>query len=229
MLDSERTFDWILIVGRPEISPDAAVRIANRTEGYDRKLEFVLAAGARVMAREGYGMSTMRKVSREADMSLAGLYHYFASKEELLFLIQFHTFDSILERLTERLESVEDPKHRLRVMVTNHLEHFLSRMNELKVCASDMETLTGEYHEQVRTLRQRYLKTALEIVEAIAKEVGTSRVDPWLATLYLFGMLNWIYMWFPAAEDTSAETLANQVMVLFLEGFLPREPGQSKE
>jgi len=206
-----------------EISTDAAVRLANRTEGYDRKLEHVLAAGARVMAREGYGMSTMRKVSSEADMSLAGLYHYFASKEELLFLIQFHTFDSILERLTVRLESVQDPEQRLRVMVTNHLEHFLSRMNELKVCASDMETLTGDYHERVRTLRQRYLTTTLGIVEAIAEDVGTSRVGPWPATLYLFGMLNWIYMWYPAVEGTKAEELGDQVLALFLDGFLPRK------
>ncbi len=205
-----------------EIATDATGRLVNRTEGYDRKLEHVLAAGARVMAREGYGRSTMRMVAREADMSLAGLYHYFASKEELLFLIQFHTFDSILERLAERLESLEDPKERLREMVTNHLEHFLSRMNELKVCASEMEALSGDYYERVRALRQRYLKAALEIVESIAENAGKSGVDPWLATLYLFGMLNWIYMWYPAVEGTSAGKLADQVLILFLDGFLPR-------
>jgi AcrR family transcriptional regulator len=190
---------------------------------FDNRLESVLAAAARVMARDGYGRSTIRKVSREAKLSLAGLYHYFESKEELLFLIQYHTFDEILRRLTERLESVSDPEERLRVMVTNHLEHFLSRMNELKVCASEMETLTGDYYEQVRALRQRYLKTTLKIVESIGKEAGDSKVKPRLATLYLFGMLNWIYMWYPASEGMSAETLADQVLILFLDGYLPRE------
>jgi AcrR family transcriptional regulator len=204
-------------------STDSVARLVNRTEGYDRKLEHVLAAGARVMAREGYGLSTIRKVAREADMSLSGLYHYFASKEELLFLIQHHTFDSILRGLAERLVGVQDPRERLREMVINHLEHFLARMDELKVCASDMETLTGDYYDQVRALRQRYLKTALEIVESLGEGATTTRVDPWQATLYLFGMLNWIYMWYPAIEGATANELGDQVLTLFLEGYLPRK------
>ena len=207
----------------PVKSTDPLIRSAGRTSAFAHKLDTILGAAAHVMAREGYSQSTIRKVAREADMSLAGLYHYFASKEELLFLIQFHTFDMILHRLGERLAPVTHPRDRLRVMVVNHLEHFLSRMNELKVCASEMETLTGDYHERVRALRQRYLRTTLEIVESIGDEAGKSRVDPWPATLYLFGMLNWIYMWYPAVEGTSAEELADQVLILFLDGFLPRE------
>jgi AcrR family transcriptional regulator len=197
-------------------------RATVRTPAFDSKLELIVAAAARVIAREGYGQSTIRGVAREAGMSLAGLYHYFASKEELLYLIQFHTFDVIVARLTERLAEVTEPRERLRVMVANHLEHFLARMNELKVCASEMDSLSGEYYEDVRTLRQRYLKVTLEIVDTIGARAGGSRVDPWLATLYLFGMLNWIYMWYPAAEGMTVGMLTDQVMSLFLDGFLPR-------
>ncbi len=211
-------------MAQPPSSPSAQrVRSADRSTSFDHRLELLLSAAARVMAREGYGRSTIRMVSREANLSLAGLYHYFGSKEELLFLIQYHTFDAILRRLVERLEGVADPSQRLRVMVTNHLEHFLARMNELKVCASEMETLSGDYHEQVRALRQRYLRVTLDIVESIGAVAGGSKVNPWLATLYLFGMLNWIYMWYPSAEGMSAETLADQVLILFLEGYLPRK------
>jgi AcrR family transcriptional regulator len=207
----------------PVPSNELLIRPTGTASAFDHKLDAVLGAAARVMAREGYGRSTIRMVAREADMSLAGLYHYFASKEELLFLIQFHTFETILNRLDERLAAVTDPRERLRVMVVNHLEHFLSRVNELKVCAGEMETLSGDFHERVRALRQRYLKTTLEIVESISEEAGKSRVDSWPATLHLFGMLNWIYMWYPAAEGTSAEELADQMLILFLDGFLPRE------
>jgi len=204
-------------------STEILVRTSGKTSAFDHKLDAILGAAARVMAREGYGQSTIRKVAREADMSLAGLYHYFSSKEELLFLIQFHTFDTILRHLDERLKSISDPRERLRVMVVNHLEHFLSRMNELKVCAGEMETLSGDFHERVRALRQRYLKTTLEIVESIGETVGTPGVEPWPATLFLFGMLNWIYMWYPEQEETPGDILTDQLVTLFLEGYLPRD------
>lgn len=202
--------------GRPE----------SRTSSYDRKFEHVLRAGARVISREGYGQATIRQVAGEAKMSLAGLYHYFSSKEELLFLIQSHTFETLLERLREKLEPVGDPRERLRIMVANHLEHFLDRMNELKVCAREMESLRGEYYERVRGLRQEYLRIALGIVEAIRQDAGGSKIDLRLATLYLFGMLNWIYMWYPGGEEMPGEVLADQLITLFLDGFLPREASE---
>ena len=136
-------------------------------------------------------------------MSLAGLYHYFSSKEELLFLIQLHTFEAILEGLKRKLDGVVDPEQRLRVMVLNHLEHFLSRMDDLKVCARELESLSGEHYDRVRALRQQYLRVTLQIVESIGTTAGASRVRPRLATLYLFGMLNWIYMWYPAEEGSA--------------------------
>ena len=195
----------------------------SRSSLYDERLERVLTAGARVIAREGYGQATIRQVASEAGLSLAGLYHYFSSKEELLFLIQFHTFESIPERLKQKLDGVRDPVERLRVTVLNHLEHFLSRMDDLKVCARELESLSGEYYERVRALRQQYLRVALEIVETINTQAGPSKIRPRLATLYLFGMLNWIYMWYPAQSGTPGEAMADQLVTLFLEGYLPRE------
>ena len=38
----------------------------------------------------------MRDLSRASGMSLAGLYYYFESKEKLLYLIQKHTFATIM-------------------------------------------------------------------------------------------------------------------------------------
>jgi AcrR family transcriptional regulator len=193
-----------------------------RSSAFDGKLAQVLSVGARVIARQGYGQATIRQVASEAEMSLAGLYHYFSSKEELLFLIQFHTFDAILAQLERKLEGIADPAARLRVMVVNHLEHFLARMDDLRVCARELESLHGAYYEQVRTLRQRYLKITLEIVESLGGPGEPARINPRLATLYLFGMLNWIYMWHPAAQRTPAEELADQLISLFLLGYLPR-------
>jgi len=201
----------------------APPRSGARSRIYDEKLESVLTAGARVISREGYGQATIRQVAGEAGMSLAGLYHYFSSKEELLFLIQFHTFGAIVERLERKLDRVEDPQERLRVLVLNHLAHFLSRMDDLKVCARELESLSGEYYERVRALRQRYHRITLEIVESIAERAGGAGIRPQVATLCLFGMLNWIYMWYPAQTGLAGEALADQLVALFLGGYLPRE------
>jgi AcrR family transcriptional regulator len=203
-------------------NPEPATQPKPRTTSYDRKLERVLAGAARVFARDGYGSATIREVARETSMSLAGLYHYFSSKEELLFLVQMHAFEAILAGLEEVLAGVEEPEARLRVLVANHLEHFLEHMDELKVCAHEMESLSGDYYERVEELRRRYFRVALDMVTSLGTVSGARAVDARLATLYLFGMLNWIYMWYPAERNTPAEVLGEELVALFLNGFLPR-------
>ena len=69
----------------------------------------------------------MRDLSRASGMSLAGLYYYFESKERLLFLIQKHTFTTIVQRLKTRLEGVSDPEQQIRIFILNHLEYFLAK------------------------------------------------------------------------------------------------------
>src|SRR5215467_5731349 len=72
---------------------------------FDRRLADVLSHASRIFCEKGYEGASMRDLSRATGMSLAGLYHYFESKEELLYLIQKHTFTTIIGNLRQRLES----------------------------------------------------------------------------------------------------------------------------
>ncbi|MEX0979486.1 MAG: helix-turn-helix domain-containing protein, partial [Gemmatimonadota bacterium] len=88
---------------------------------YDEKLARILRESAAVFAEKGYHRASIRDIAAATGVSLSGLYYYFSSKEELLFLIQEHCFGTILERLREDLERVSRPQDRLRLLVRNHL------------------------------------------------------------------------------------------------------------
>src|SRR5689334_9987869 len=77
---------------------------------FDRRLADVLSHASRIFCEKGYEGASMRDLSRATGMSLAGLYHYFESKEELLYLIQKHTFTTIIDSLRRKLGSSNDPK-----------------------------------------------------------------------------------------------------------------------
>src|ERR1700688_4561222 len=112
-------------------SPSTARRVSVRrlraapASRYDRRLGEILAHATEVFCEKGYEGASMRDLSRESGMSLAGLYYYFESKERLLFLIQKHTFTTIVQQLKARLEGVNDPEQQIRILILNHLEYFL--------------------------------------------------------------------------------------------------------
>ena len=93
---------------------------------FDRRLAKLLDHAAHIFCEKGYAGASMRDLSRAAGMSLAGLYHYFESKEDLLYLIQKHTFRTIIDQLKERLKESKDAEERVRIFIENHLEYFLA-------------------------------------------------------------------------------------------------------
>src|SRR6266480_4658996 len=88
---------------------------------YDQKLEFILRNSARIFAEKGYHSTSMRDISRETGISLAGLYHYCRSKDELLFLIQDNCFRRVLDNARRRMAPEQNPIQALRVFIENHL------------------------------------------------------------------------------------------------------------
>jgi TetR/AcrR family transcriptional regulator, cholesterol catabolism regulator len=188
---------------------------------YDQKLEFILRNAARIFAEKNYHSTTMRDISRATNISLAGLYHYCKSKEELLFLIQDNCFGRVLERLEERLRDVDDPLNCLRIFIENHLSFFAANMAEMKVLSHEAESLAGDLHAQVSTKKDKYTKLARKILKEIQQQQpGKSETDLTVATYALFGMMNWIYNWYDPNGKLKVSELVESVTRLFLHGFV---------
>jgi AcrR family transcriptional regulator len=191
---------------------------------YDQKLEFILRNVARIFAEKGYHSTSMRYISRETNVSLAGLYYYCRSKEELLFLIQDNCFGRVLERLEERLREASDGVEKLRLVIENHLSFFAANMAEMKVLSHEADSLEGEMREHVSGKKQQYTKLVRRILAEAQQQQregqGRQKIDLTVATYALFGMMNWIYNWYDPNGKLSVNDLVDNITRLFLNGFL---------
>jgi AcrR family transcriptional regulator len=186
---------------------------------FDRRLAKLLDHAARIFCEKGYEGASMRDLSRATGMSLAGLYHYFASKDELLYLIQKHTFRTIIENLQERLKSSHDPEERIRVFIENHLEYSMANKEAMKVLVHEDETLKNEHGAEVRAIKREYYRICLDLLEDFQR-ARALHFSGRLAVLSLFGMINWIYTWHNPRVDANAGDLARQMGDIFLHGVL---------
>jgi len=160
----------------------------------------------------------MRDLSRATGMSLAGLYHYCESKERLLFLVQKHTFTTILDKLKLRLAAVTDPEQRIRIFVLNHLEYFVSNQQGLKVLSHEDESLKNGLGSELAGIKREYYRICLGLMEDLQRERGLD-FSTRTAVMSLFGMINWIYTWYNPRQDGNAETLAQRMGDIVLNGI----------
>jgi TetR/AcrR family transcriptional regulator, cholesterol catabolism regulator len=194
---------------------------------FDRQLARVVGHAARIFCEKGYEGASMRDLSRACGMSLAGLYHYFESKEELLYLIQKHTFETIIENLRERLGASTDPEERVRIFVENHLEYFLANKEAMKVLTHEDETLKNGRGAEVRAIKRQYYRICFDLLEDLKRAQGL-QFSGRLAVLSLFGMINWFYTWHNPRVDANAKALAEEMSGIFLHGVLPRQKDKTR-
>jgi len=185
---------------------------------FDRRLGKILAHATDVFYEKGYQGASMRDLSRSSGMSLAGLYYYFESKEKLLYLIQKHTFTTIVERVHERLEDVSGPEQRIRVFILNHLEYFLANRKAMTVLSHEDDVLKNSLGNEIAALKREYYRVCLGLLDDFKREKRLE-FSSRMAVLSLFGMMNWIYTWHNPRVDADAKQLAHEMGDIFLRGI----------
>lgn len=195
---------------------------------YDQKLVHVLKTSAGVFADKGYHSTSMRDISRAAKMSLSGLYYYFKSKEELLFLIQDYCFSTVIDDCRRLLEGVDDPVRRLKLLIENHLNYFVNNMNEMKVLSHEANSISRDMFRKVNNKKRQYVDLVMNLLGEIARENRVDEVDIRVAAFSLFGMMNWIYNWYDPRKDVDVAGLSQNMTRLFLSGFLGEKALEAK-
>jgi AcrR family transcriptional regulator len=183
---------------------------------YDEKLEAILGGAAVVFAEKGYHNASIREIAKATGVSLSGLYYYFQSKEELLWLVQDHTFGKLIQNLETALSGIEDPEQKIRILIARYLTYFTDHTAEMKVLSHEAESLSGDYLARVNAKKRRLRELTAGILEELRPD---SPMDLRVATFALFGMMNWIYTWYRRGRDVPAPELAEHMTRLFLEGF----------
>jgi AcrR family transcriptional regulator len=201
------------------------VKTRRTYKGTEQRRERLLDTVAALIAKKGYEAASMRDVSEALGVSPAGLYYHFKSKEDLLFQIQFRTFEALLKAQSEVAALPGTAEERFRRLMHGHLAFFLSHPNELKVCTYEMESLSGDLFETVEALRRQYYL----LFSAVVAELMGDRIPPSSkversrhASLYVFGMLNWIFMWYDASRHGTVEQIGEEMIDLALNGLRPR-------
>lgn len=185
---------------------------------FDRRLGEILGHAAEVFCDKGYEGASMRDLSRATGMSLAGLYYYFESKERLLYLIQKHTFTTIVEKLKARLEGVSDSEQRVRILILNHLEYFLANQPGMKVLSHEDEALKNGMSSEIAAIKREYYRICIGLLDNLKRERGLN-FNSRAATMSLFGMVNWIYTWYNPRVDGNAGDLAQSMGDIFINGI----------
>lgn len=186
---------------------------------HDQKREQILKMAAKVFADQGFDRASMTLLAKECGISKANIYHYYDSKDAILYDI----LETYLRELRDRICNVDldglSPEQKLRKAVREILFAYQGADDEHRVQISGMSALTEDQQKRLRG----YQLDLVNFVRDILLELSPGSFDGAKdklrgATMSVFGMLNWYYMWNTGAGSKAREDYADLVSTLTMHG-----------
>lgn len=191
-----------------------------RAADFEEKRRSILVSAAVVFAEQGLEKASMSQIAAQLNVSKALLYHYYPSKDALIFAI---INDHLIE-LDNAITAAEDkqlaPPQRLRRMVGAVLEIYKGADNQHKLQLNATPVLNEEQRLALTMIERRIVRRFSSVLHEINPQLDRPE-RPLLmpVTMSLFGMMNWVYLWFKEGGIITREDYADVATTLVLEGI----------
>lgn len=187
--------------------------------------DLILVEAAEAFAELGYAAASMSDLAGRCGVSKSLLYHYFDSKEAILFAL----FDGYTERLLALCEAVAarrlPPDAHLDALVREFLAEYRTSQAVHKLLLQDVDHLPADKAREIKTQERAVIEAFRRAVQtALAPQLEGSELTA--ATMMLMGMINWTFTWLDPNGRLSYEAFADAVLIACRRGLaaLPPSP-----
>lgn len=184
----------------------------------DKRRRQVVHKAARLFDKNGYHNTTMEDIAGAVGLRKPSLYHYFQSKEEILFWIHQEFIDLIIGRHLGRLDSGLPPSKLLLEVMADILELMDTHRGHVRVFFEHHRELPARYQRTIREKRDQYQSMVEDLHSQAMSEGEFRQLDARIATLAMFGMCNWAYQWYQKRGSRTSREIAEIFWEIYLQG-----------
>lgn len=191
-----------------------------KAQDFEEKKRLILDKAALVFAKDGMEKASMNRIAVSADISKSLLYHYYPSKEALLYAIISSHLLELEQALRHADRADQAPITRLETLVITVLEVYRGADEKHQVQLNTLKTLPLHQQEEITLIMRRIIRQFSDILIVIKPELAKEAHDYLFPlTMSLFGMLNWVYTWFRDEGKLSRHDYARLATQLMLKGL----------
>jgi AcrR family transcriptional regulator len=192
------------------------------------KRSAILKQAAIYFADHGYDRASVNGVASACGISKSLIYHYYDSKEQLLFDILHSHLTALYEGLIA-LQPAADPEVQLRQLVRKLLQMYRGADAEHRLQLQSTTALPKAQRHILADIQRSIVNEFSQAICAAAPEyLGQDSDHLRPLTMSLFGMVNWFYLWHQPGRGMSRESYADLATEILLGGLTrTQKQGQS--
>ncbi|MGA2929223.1 MAG: TetR/AcrR family transcriptional regulator [Solirubrobacteraceae bacterium] len=193
------------------------------------KRRMILDAAVRVFARQGFHTCRVSDIADEAGVAYGLVYHYFASKEEILDTLFLERWDVMLAAIAEADASDAAPRDKLYAIASFIIDSYRHDPDVMKVIIVEVTRAANTFgRTHLHKIRDAYAQIAGIVASAQVAGVFRSEITPEFAALAFYGSVEqvlsgWIFD--PqSVGDQELERAKTLIVEMICDGIACRPP-----
>lgn len=181
---------------------------------FEERREAIVDKASQLFADKGFLGTSVSQIADACGASKSLLYHYYPSKEDVLYAVMASHVDT-LEELVEAVEGRGlSAKEALNLLLTEFMGEYVNAAPRQKVVLNELAHLP-EARRQTIVGKQRRIIDAFQVLLAeIYPEMEGKHGVQRALTMLIFGMINWTSTWYKADRSLTPQQVAELVYAM---------------
>ncbi len=176
---------------------------------YDQKRELITKEAAKLFASDGFDGASIVDLAAACNTSKSLIYHYYSSKEAILFDVMNAHMKLLLEIIHD-LEAADAPPAELFKQLSRELmRRYTGAANSQKVLLYELNNLPKPQQKEIIAIQRQIIDFAEDLLKRSAPDVQPDHGRLRAHVMLFFGMLNWTHNWFKQSGAVSRDDIAD--------------------
>lgn len=196
-----------------------------RSENYDGIHLGILTNAARLFSAQGYMRASIADLADACHLSRGALYHYFDSKEAILFAILDAHIREMIAHVETAVAAGGPTLTQFQNVIRAVVEVNAKSPHEQRVLIHDLSFLSDDEQKAIKDLERQLVDIVTDLLVRLDAEGRIVRRTKKIYTMILFGIINYTYTWYDPKGGIGPQEFADMAVELFLHGFAPNVAG----
>jgi AcrR family transcriptional regulator len=186
---------------------------------YEERRAAIVEHAARLFAERGFLGASIADLAEACHNSKSLIYHYYASKEDILFDVMHSHVRALLDAAEEIAARQIPAAARLRALTLAFMELYVGAAPRQRVLLNDLQHLPKERRATIVGIQRRLIDIVQGLLGEIRPDLAARAALRRPAAMLYFGMINWTHTWLDPEGRVRPVRIAELAASLFLEGI----------
>ena len=203
-----------------------------QAQDYELRRLAIVNKAADLFATRGFNAASVSELADACKISKSNIYHYFPSKEDILFEVMSSHIDLLVSDTEQVLGSNGTALEQFSALIHAFLGHYVGAGSRQKVLLNELAHLPEPQRSDIVAKQRSLIEAVQRLLTAIHPDLAADPKRARVQTMLIFGMINWAHTWYNPTGPIKVETLAAMVLqTIGVEGGGRRResPGQKRK